>query len=198
MDREEALCFGFILFFVSVSKAEKENSMKAETKLAPQTEIVPETIKIEEPAGLLERMREAYKSISERAYEFFEKRGKKYGQELEDWFRAEFELFRPTRVEINEFEDHLLVHAEVPGFTAKDIKVSVEPNRIILNGRTEVSTKKEEAKTVYTEFHSNELFRSLELPVAVDPAKVKAVLKDGILEVFLPKAVVKKVPVKVE
>jgi len=141
-----------------------------------------------EAEKLFEHMKEFSQSVARRAYEFFESRGREIGHDLEDWFRAESELMRPVPVEIKDAENQIIVRAEVPGFAANEIKVSVEPKYLVISGKSEKTAEEEKEQTMFSEFRSNQFCRSLWLPTEVDPAKVAAVLKDGILELTLAKA----------
>lgn len=144
-----------------------------------------------EAENLIERVEELTKSVAKRAYEFFEARGRAIGNEVEDWFRAESELLRPIPVTMKEAENQITVQAEVPGFKANEIKISAEPRRLMIEGSseqmTEEKSKEEPEKVVFSERHINRFCRTFSLPAEVDPAKVAANLKDGILEITLPK-----------
>ena len=106
---------------------------------------------------------------------------------MEDWLFAESELFGKMPVELSQTESDLTVSAGVPGFTEKDIEIRVEPRRLFITGkREEKSEDKRKGETVYSE-RSNEMFRTIDLPVEVDPDKVKATLSKGELEITLPK-----------
>ncbi|MDE3136722.1 MAG: DUF2934 domain-containing protein, partial [Acidobacteriota bacterium] len=83
---------------------------------------------------IFQDMRESFDSIARRAYEIFEANGRQFGRDMEDWFRAERELLQPVNVEIRESDDLLTLKAEVPGFDAKDLEISVEPDRLTLAG----------------------------------------------------------------
>jgi HSP20 family molecular chaperone IbpA len=72
-------------------------------------------------------MQQVYDTLARRAYELFESRGRQDGQDLEDWFRAESELLNAMPVEITEADDQVIVRAEVPGLSDKDIEVRVAP-----------------------------------------------------------------------
>jgi HSP20 family protein len=150
-----------------------------------------------EAERLLKRMREVSEAIAKRAYDFFEERGGEIGRDIDDWLHAELELLKPVPVEITEEEGVLKVRAEVPGFAAGDIQVSVERRRVIISGNVEKTGEQKTEKTVYTERQSNEIFRALDLPAEVDPDKVTATLKDGVLELTLAKAAISE-PVRVE
>lgn len=133
-------------------------------------------------------MRDSFDSIARRAYEIFEENGRQLGRDLEDWFRAEKELLHPMHFQLTEAENEWNVKAEVPGFTEKDLEISVEPRRLTIAGKREIKKEQEKEKVAYSEWRSDNLFRSIDLPGDVDPEKVKATLKDGLLELTLPKA----------
>ena len=166
-----------------------------------QTEKTAETPIFVEAEKLIERMEEAAKAVAKRAYDFFEARGYRFGNELEDWFRAESELLRTIPMTLKESDAQITVQAEVPGFQAGDIKISAEPHRLIVEGCAEQTNeeKSEEApeKVVFSERRTNRFYRLIDLPAEVDAAKTDAKLKDGVLEITLPKMAVRQ-PVGVE
>jgi HSP20 family protein len=137
---------------------------------------------------IFQDMRESFDSIARRAYEIFEANGRQLGRDLEDWFRAEQELLHPVNVEIRESDDMLTLKAEVPGFEAKDLEINVAPGRFTLAGKREWTKEEEKGKVLYSERRWNRLFRCLDLPSEVIPEKVTATLKDGILELKMPKS----------
>ena len=77
--------------------------------------------------NLMDRINKMSQAITQRAYEIFEGNGRKFGHDLDDWFKAEMDLLHPVHVNIAESGDSLEVKAEVPGFSEKEIEVSVEP-----------------------------------------------------------------------
>lgn len=158
--------------------------------MKPQTQL--ETIKptpfFVEAERLLGEFELLHESISRRAFELFNERGKMFGHELDDWFKAEAEFLQPLPVEITENENEYVVKAEVPGFTEKEVQFSVEPHRIILRGRKETTEKKEdETKVVWTERSEKNFFRAIPLNSEINPAAVRTMHTDGILTLTLPK-----------
>src|SRR5262249_8856454 len=146
------------------------------------------TVKIVPTENLFEHLKEIYQSIAHRAYEHFEGRGQEHGHDLDDWFRAEAELLWPMPVEMVEFNDHITVRTKTPGFRCKELQIGVEQNRLIITGKTEQETEKKTTEGIYNEPRFNEIYRTLDLPAKVDPTKVTAKLKDGVLDLLLPKA----------
>jgi HSP20 family protein len=148
----------------------------------------PSALRILEPKALFERMNEVFDAISRRAFEIFEGRGRMPGRDLEDWFQAEADMLHPTHVNITESDDALQVGAEVPGFNEKQLEISVEPRRLTIAGKKESEKEQKKGKTVYAEKCSSEIFRVVDLPVDVEADKVTATLKNGVLEMTMPKA----------
>jgi HSP20 family protein len=138
-----------------------------------------------------------FNSTARRAFEIFDGRGRADGHDLEDWFRAESELLHPLHLDVEESDNALTVHAEVPGFSAKELEVGVEPHRLTITGKRETSEERTSKKTIYREQCSNQIFRAINLPAEVDSSKVTATLKDGVLELSMPKAA-KAMKVRVE
>jgi HSP20 family protein len=137
--------------------------------------------------SLLPTLADIQDRVARRAYELFASSGFTDGHDMEDWLFAESELFGKMPVELSQTESELTVSAGVPGFTEKDIEIKVEPRRLFITGkREEKSEDKKKGQTVYSE-RSNEMFRTIDLPVEVDPDKVKATLSKGELEITLPK-----------
>jgi HSP20 family protein len=106
-----------------------------------------------------------------------------------------------TPAEINDFTTHLLARIEMPDFKDTEVKISVEPRRLLINGKQEhnIAGKKDEIET--TEKNTKEVFCRFDLPCEIDTNKVKATFKDGKLEVAMPKRIAnpeKSVEVKIE
>ena len=159
--------------------------MTSQQALQPATE--PKAPVLVEIEKIFEQMKDFTESIAHRAYEFFEDRGREWGHDLEDWFRAETELTRHVPIEIKDAEAKLIVRAEVPGFTANDLKISVEARQLILSGKVEATKEEKTAQAVYNERRSQQFYRALTLPCDVDATHATTSLQDGVLEISLPK-----------
>ena len=98
---------------------------------------------------------------------------------------------------LEETDGEFVVRAEVPGFTASDLEVTVEPRRVSIAGKRESKKELKDADALLAEASSEEVFRAIELPSEVLATKVSATLKDGILNIQIPKTETKKsVPVE--
>lgn len=162
--------------------------MQSQTALERQFETSSNRSFFVEAKKLLDRMQELSQSIGQRAYEFFEARGGEIGHALEDWLQAESELLLPVSVDVNATEKQFCARVEVPGFKADEIKVSVEPNRLIISGEATNKAEQKAEQAVNEERRSRQFCRAIELPFEVDPGRSTATLKDGVLELTLDKA----------
>ena len=90
------------------------------------------------------------------------------------------------RCDVSEDDQAIVVHAELPGVEAKEMEVNVHQGVLSIRGekRTE---KKGENGNGYSERFFGSFERSLSIPANVDEAAIEAKLKDGVLEVRLPK-----------
>jgi HSP20 family protein len=148
-----------------------------------------EPVKMIKHGSLFEQMDEMFDALSRRAYSIFEDNGRMFGRDLEHWFQAERELLHPVHVSVAESDDSLHVQAEVPGFNEKELEISVEPCRLTIRGKREASKEVKKGKTVYEEQCADQILRIVDLPVEVETDKVAAMLKNGVLELTMPKAV---------
>lgn len=149
------------------------------------------------------RLNEFFDTIARRPFELLDWKPRFFGREFENLLRPELEYFRPVYLKLYETPEMLILRAEVPGFTEKELEINVEPWRVTLNGKKEHEEKeyKGEKKEipVYTEKVMNKIFRTINLPVEIKPEHVKAILRNGILELTLPKLEpVKKIRVEVK
>lgn len=167
------------------------------TKMQTKKETTPAPLKLMAPTELFKHIEELYDSITRRAFEIFENNGRMLGRHLEDWFQAESELLHPIHIDVAEAKDGLTVHAEVPGFKADDLQVSLERNRLTITGKRETREERKDEKTIYKERCSDRILRVIDLPVEIDAEKAVATLKDGLLELKAPKAApAKNIPIK--
>ncbi len=160
----------------------------AEKSTAVQRAPSSGSLRVVEPQTLFDRMSRIHDEIARRAFDLFQTDGA-FGRDLENWFNAEEQLVHPVHVNISESDAALNVQAEVPGFEPKDIEISLEPTRLTISGKRESNQEqKEKGKVIYRELCSSEMLRTIDLPVEVDPEKTRATLKNGVLELEMPKA----------
>jgi HSP20 family protein len=103
--------------------------------------------------------------------------------------------------DIFETDKALVLRLELTGIKKEDVFVSIENNLVIIRGERKLEADIPREKFHRVERNFGEFFRSFTLPNYVDPAKIIAEFKDGLLEVNLPKreeALPKQVQIKVK
>ena len=87
------------------------------------------------------------------------------------------------RVEVHETDDDVKVVAELPGLEEKDIDVTLHDGMLTLRGEK----KSESRGAVYSERWHGRCERSVQLGPDVDPSKVNAAFKNGVLTISVAK-----------
>lgn len=92
---------------------------------------------------------------------------------------------RPS-LNLHETTDAFLVQAELPGVSEKDLKVELKKNVLTISGELRRS-KPEEGQSRLVELREGNFLRAMALPAPVQAEQVRATMKNGILEIRLPK-----------
>jgi len=99
-------------------------------------------------------------------------------------------------VDVVEGEKAYEITAELPGMDEKNIEVKMADGRLTIKG--EKQEEKEEKKKDYylQERHFGSFERSFDIPESIDPNKIEANFKKGVLTVTLPKKAEAQKPAK--
>jgi len=158
------------------------------SRMQPTKPASPTPLKVVAATDLFASMQRLHDSVARRASEIFESQGRTFGHDLENWLQAESELLHPVHVDVAESDEGLTVRAEIPGFKAEQLEVSMEPRRVTIAGKRESHAERKDEKTIYKEHCSDQILRVIELPAEVIAGKAVATLTDGLLELKLPRA----------
>jgi HSP20 family protein len=124
-----------------------------------------------------------------------------FERRFEDFFRRPFgimgvpwmqrwserpDVVSPT-VDMYEEGGDVVVKAEVPGIGREDIEVNVTDTTLTISGEKKKEEKVEKKDYVHFERSYGSFARSFQLPSEVQTDKAKAVFKDGVLEIRVPK-----------
>lgn len=135
-----------------------------------------------------DKVEHALEAVRRRAYELFEARGRAPGGELDDWLRAERELFLIPEAEVSEDDKSFTMKIAAPGFGAKDIDVIALPRELLVEAKEEKqSGSAREAKCLYRRF---------ELAAPVETEAVKASIENGNLTIRAPKQAIPAIPAR--
>jgi HSP20 family protein len=90
-------------------------------------------------------------------------------------------------VDIYETENELVVKADLPDVSEKDLDVRIENNTLTIRGERKFEKKVEEEHYLRVERTYGSFSRSFSLPNTVNSEAIKAEYKNGVLTVELPK-----------
>jgi HSP20 family protein len=93
----------------------------------------------------------------------------------------------PT-IDLAEHDRDLVLTVEVPGMEEKDIDIQFADQCLILRGERKEERESVKSDHRYSERRYGRFERRIPLPVEIEPDKAKAVLRNGLLTVTLPKA----------
>jgi HSP20 family molecular chaperone IbpA len=110
----------------------------------PEKAMKPLPVPHEEFEIFPEAVEELFDLIARRPFELLEKRPLLFGRDLELFWKTEPETPCPAFLKLYETEENLVVRAEVPGYTWKELNITCEPWRLIITGKKEY---KEEVKS---------------------------------------------------
>jgi len=89
-------------------------------------------------------------------------------------------------VDVLREKDNLLIRADVPGITPEEVKIEVEDDILTVSGTHEETKEEKDKSFLRRERRYGSFSRSMALPAGVDPKKIKATTRDGVVEVTVP------------
>jgi HSP20 family protein len=99
---------------------------------------------------------------------------------------GEYGLFAPS-FDVKENKEGYVFRADLPGVREEDLEISLTGNHLAISGKRE-QEKHEQGDTYYASERSYGSFsRAFTLPDGTDGENVKAELKNGVLQVIVPK-----------
>jgi HSP20 family protein len=90
-------------------------------------------------------------------------------------------------VDIYEDESLLVLTAEVPGLSDKDVEIKIEDNVLSIQGERKLEKETREENYHRIERAYGAFYRSFTLPNYIDQDKIKAEHENGILKITMPK-----------
>jgi HSP20 family protein len=90
-------------------------------------------------------------------------------------------------MDLVEAEDHFVLKADLPGLTEGDVNLEVQDGTLTISGERKAEHEQREKGWYRIERSFGSFSRSLTLPDGVDPDRIEASFKDGVLDVRIPK-----------
>jgi len=104
------------------------------------------------------------------------------------WFgKGSFTSFAP-KLNVSEDDKSVEISAELPGMSEKDIEVSLDNNVLKIKGEKKVESENQEKSYYHMERSYGSFQRSIRVSDEVEPDKIAASFKDGVLVINLPKS----------
>jgi len=90
-------------------------------------------------------------------------------------------------VDVYDNDDNFVIKAELPGIDKEDIEIDVKDRVLTLKGERSSENEVKEDNYYRRERSFGKFERAFTLPADVDPDKIKADFKDGVLKIDIPK-----------
>jgi HSP20 family protein len=101
--------------------------------------------------------------------------------------RPENGLVQYAPLDLIDEGDHYRVSVELPGMTREDVEVNITSGRLSIVAQKEEKSEKTEKNYLHRERYYSSSRREIAFPEEVTPDKAEGTMKDGILELKIPK-----------
>jgi len=108
----------------------------------------------------------------------------KVKEEKEKWFGSSV---GQLAVDVYQTDDELVIQSTIAGVKPEDLDISIEGDVITIRGAREKPVQDSEINYFYQECYWGQFSREIILPCEVDPSRVEATMKEGVLTVRIPK-----------
>lgn len=97
---------------------------------------------------------------------------------------------RTADVDVAEYDDEVVVMADLPGYDREDIDVRADDGRLTIRAERDTERETEDGETEHRylrrERRHESVTRTIDLPSGVDPEGAAATYRNGVLTVTLP------------
>ena len=145
-------------------------------------------VKFETVESVFDEINAMQHRIRERAQKIFRERGGAFGRAVEDWLEAERETIWRPALEVRRTNDAFVVELAAAGLDPKQFDLRVTPTELLLTADVHHSDRAQEGDVIVCEFVNGPLFRSYQFAEPVDPARVSAEYRNGLLRITAPLA----------
>jgi len=96
-------------------------------------------------------------------------------------------MMNAPRIDLQDSEGELRLHADLPGVQASDLDVRVDGDVLTIRGERKAESERNEQNFHVMERSHGRFQRSIQLPFAPNPDEVQATVREGVLELRIPK-----------
>jgi len=91
------------------------------------------------------------------------------------------------RLDVYEKGNAVIVKAELPGLKKEDVHLQLDDGTLVIPGESKAESEVKEESYYRVERSFGSFCRRMSLPFEVTPEQIQATMKDGVLEVRIPK-----------
>jgi HSP20 family protein len=95
--------------------------------------------------------------------------------------------FNPA-VDIEEQDEHYLMSMDLPGVSKDNVHIEVNDNQLMVWGERKEEREEEKKNRYFVERSYGRFQRTFALPTHIDPDRIEADFKDGVLRIAVPKS----------
>jgi len=96
-------------------------------------------------------------------------------------------MMSAPRIDLRDSEGELRLHADLPGVQPSDLDIRVEGDVLTIRGERKSESDRNEQNFHVMERSHGRFQRSIQLPFAPDAEEVQATVREGVLEIRIPK-----------
>lgn len=127
--------------------------------------------------------------VAERAAEMFRERRSAIGDAIDDWLEAERETVWRPALEVVRTQDAFVVRVAAAGVEPEQFDVRVTPTELTVAADVHHSARDKPGDVMVCEFANGPLFRNYAFPEPVEPSRVTAEYRNGLLCLTAPLAI---------
>jgi len=157
--------------------------MKQKSEPMEYQQMATETLRIRKAESISDEIETLNDRIMRRAYELFLSNGSITGQDLDNWSAAEREMVWKPAIELHESGGQLFVNLAASGIDPKHLEIKVTAEDMLVKAEVQHEHTEDKGTVHFCEFASRGLFRAIHFPKKINPNKVKAEFRNGMLHV---------------
>ncbi|HSC62526.1 MAG TPA: Hsp20/alpha crystallin family protein [Caldimonas sp.] len=96
-------------------------------------------------------------------------------------------MMNAPHIDLQDSDGELLLHADLPGVQPSDLDIRIEGDVLTLRGERKSERERNEQNFHVMERSHGRFQRSIQLPFAPNPDEVQATVREGVLELRIPK-----------
>ena len=96
-------------------------------------------------------------------------------------------MMSAPRIDLQDSEGELRLHADLPGVQPSDLDIRIEGDVLTIRGERKSESERNEQNFHVMERSHGRFQRSIQLPFAPNPDEVQATVREGVLELRIPK-----------